>query len=48
MGRVLPFLQFDPEIRRIVRTTNAIESVRRSTNARVRRAVHARGHFPNE
>lgn len=40
----VPFLQFDPEIRRIVATTNAIESV----NARVRRAVRARGHFPNE
>ncbi|WP_405799969.1 IS256 family transposase [Streptomyces halstedii] len=39
-----PFLRFDTEIRRIVRTTNAIESV----NARIRRAVKARGHFPNE
>lgn len=39
-----PFLRFDPEIRRIVCTTNAIESV----NARIRRAVKARGHFPNE
>jgi putative transposase len=40
----VPFLQFDPEIRRIVYSTNAIESL----NARVRRAVRARGHFPNE
>lgn len=39
-----PFLRFDTEIRRIVCTTNAIESV----NARIRRAVRARGHFPNE
>ena len=39
-----PFLQFDREIRRIVCTTNAIESV----NARIRKAVTARGHFPNE
>ncbi|WP_409062446.1 IS256 family transposase [Streptomyces sp. SYP-A7185] len=39
-----PFLRFDAEIRRIVCTTNAIESV----NARIRRAVKARGHFPNE
>ncbi|MFI1759699.1 IS256 family transposase [Streptomyces sp. NPDC020571] len=39
-----PFLRFDTEIRRIVCTTNAIESV----NARVGRAVKARGHFPNE
>lgn len=40
----VPFLQFDKEIRRIVCTTNAIESV----NARIRKAVRARGHFPNE
>ncbi len=40
----VPFLQFDVEIRRIVCTTNAIESV----NARIRKAVRARGHFPNE
>ena len=40
----VPFLQFDAEIRRIVRTTNTIESV----NARIRKAVHARQHFPNE
>ncbi len=39
-----PFLRFDTEIRRIVCTTNAIESV----NARIRRAVKAHGHFPNE
>ncbi|GHF19789.1 IS256 family transposase [Streptomyces spiralis] len=39
-----PFLRFDTEIRRIVCTTNAIESV----NARIRRAVKARGHVPNE
>ena len=32
------------EIRKIICTTNAIESV----NARIRRAVKARGHFPNE
>ena len=38
----VPFLQFDAEIRRIVCMTNAIESV----NARIRRAVRARGHFP--
>ncbi len=39
-----PSLRFDTEIRRIVRTANAIESV----NARIRRAVKARGHYPNE
>ncbi|MFI0479673.1 IS256 family transposase [Actinomadura sp. 9N215] len=40
----VPFLQFDTEIRRVVCSTNAIESV----NARIRRAVKARGHFPTE
>jgi putative transposase len=40
----VPFLAFDPEIRTVVCSTNAIESV----NARIRRAVRARGHFPNE
>jgi transposase-like protein len=40
----VPFLAFDTEIRRVICSTNAIESV----NARIRRAVKARGHFPNE
>ncbi len=40
----VPFLAYDPEIRRVICSTNAIESV----NARIRRAVKARGHFPNE
>ena len=40
----VPFLQFDVEIRPIVCTTNAIELI----NARIRRAVRARGHFPTE
>jgi putative transposase len=40
----VPFLAFDTEIRTIICTTNAIESV----NARIRRAVNARGHFPTE
>lgn len=40
----VPFLQFDTEIRRVICTTNAIESI----NARIRRAVNARGHFPTE
>ena len=38
----VPFLQFDTEIRTIICTTNAIESI----NARIRRAANARGHFP--
>jgi putative transposase len=40
----VPFLGFDTEIRTIICTTNAIESL----NARFRRSVKARGHFPNE
>jgi transposase-like protein len=40
----VPFLAFDIEIRKVICTTNAIESI----NARLRRAVRARGHFPNE
>ena len=40
----VPFLAFDTEIRRVICSTNAIESV----NARIRRAVKARGHFPTE
>jgi putative transposase len=40
----VPFLQFDQEIRTVICTTNAIESI----NARLRRAVRARGHFPTE
>lgn len=44
LGGIHPFLRLDTEIRRIVCTTNTIESV----DARIRRAVKARGHFPNE
>jgi putative transposase len=40
----VPFLAFDRDIRAVICTTNAIESL----NARFRRSVKARGHFPNE
>jgi putative transposase len=40
----VPFLGFDREIRTLICTTNAIESL----NARFRRSVKARGHFPTE
>ncbi|MFN3215295.1 MAG: transposase [Acidimicrobiales bacterium] len=40
----MPFLEFPPELRRVVYTTTAIESL----NARFRRAVRHRWHFPNE
>jgi transposase-like protein len=40
----VPFLSFDPEIRTVIYTTNAIESI----HARFRRSIRARGHFPTE
>ncbi len=40
----VPFLSYSPEIRKVIYSTNAIESM----HARFRRAVRARGHFPNE
>src|SRR5215207_506405 len=40
----VPFLDYAPEIRRVISSTNASESL----NARIRRATRARGHFPNE
>jgi len=40
----VPFLNFHPEVRTVIYTTNAIESI----NARIRKAVKARGHFPTE
>jgi transposase-like protein len=40
----VPFLDYDMEIRKVLCSTNAIESL----NARYRRAVRARGHFPSE
>ncbi len=40
----IPFLDYDLEIRRVICSTNAIESL----NARYRRAIKARGHFPTE
>jgi putative transposase len=40
----IPFLDYDVEIRKVICSTNAIESL----NARYRRAIKARGHFPSE
>src|ERR1700674_2617984 len=42
--QVTPFFAFAPELRKILYTTNAIESL----NAQVRKAVRVRGHFPSE
>ncbi|SPT53861.1 Transposase and inactivated derivatives [Actinomyces bovis] len=43
-AQFVPFFEYDVEIRRVICTTHAVESI----NARYRRAVRARGHFPNE
>ncbi len=43
-GEVTPFYAFPIEVRRILYTTNAIEAL----NAKLRRAVRARGHFPTD
>ena len=40
----IPFLDYDLEIRTVICSTNAIESLK----ARYRQAVRARGHFPTE
>ena len=42
--RVIPFFAFPPEVRRIIYTTNAIESV----HARLRKIIKTRGHFPSD
>jgi putative transposase len=42
--QVIPFFAFAPEVRKIVYTTNAIESM----NSQVRKAVRGRGHFPSD
>jgi putative transposase len=41
---VVPFFAFPDDVRRIIYTTNAIESL----NAKLRRAVRSRGHFPTD
>ncbi len=43
-ANVIPFFAFAPEIRRVIYTTNALESL----NARVRKIIKTRGHFPND
>ena len=42
--QVIPFFAFPPEVRRIIYTTNAIESL----NSKLRTSVRGRGHFPND
>lgn len=42
--RFTPFLAFPPERRRVIYTTNAIESL----NFQLRKIIKNRGHFPND
>jgi transposase-like protein len=41
---VIPFLSFEPDVRRVIYRTNAIEAV----NRQLRKAVKTKGHFPTE
>jgi putative transposase len=41
---VIPFLAFEPDIRRVIYTTNAIEAL----NRQLRKAIKTKGHFPTE
>jgi putative transposase len=41
---VIPFFDFPPDIRRVIYTTNAIESLHSS----IRKVIKNRGHFPND
>ena len=43
-SEVIPFLDYPPEVRRLIYTTNAIEAL----NPKIRRAVRTRGHFPSD
>ncbi|WCM91805.1 IS256 family transposase [Acidovorax sp. NCPPB 2350] len=42
--RVIPFFAFPPAVRRVIYTTNAIESI----NAQLRKIIKTRGHFPGD
>src|SRR5205085_6406893 len=42
--RVIPFFAFGPAVRRLIYTTNAIESL----HARLRKIIKSRGHFPSD
>lgn len=43
-SEIIPFFAFHDNVRRVIYTTNAIESL----NAKLRRAVRTRGHFPTD
>ena len=42
--QVIPFFAFPPDVRRVIYTTNALESV----HAQVRKIIKTRGHFPTD
>jgi putative transposase len=42
--RVIPFFAFNPAVRRVIYTTNAIESL----HSRLRKIIKTRGHFPSD
>jgi len=42
--KVIPFFAFPPALRKVVYTTNAIESI----NSRLRKIIKTRGHFPSD
>ena len=41
---VIPFMAFEPEVRRVIYTTNAIEAL----NRQLRKAIKTKGSFPSE
>lgn len=43
-NEVIPFLDYPPEVRRLIYTRNSIEAL----SAKIRRAVRTRGHFPSD
>jgi len=42
--RMIPFFAFPPAVRKVIYTTNAIESV----NVQLRKIIKTRGHFPSD
>lgn len=42
--QVIPFFAFPPDVRRVIYTTNALESV----HAHLRKIIKTRGHFPTD
>ena len=44
LEHVIPFFDFPPQIRRVIYTTNAIESI----NSQLRNIIKIRSHFPSD